>query len=102
MISELLNIDLAKELGLDNLPEDKKTALVEQMAEVVESRINIEVLSALSEEDKKELDGVLDSGGDMVAFLRGKIPNFDILVAETVANFKKEIVDLQNAATGGN
>ena len=44
------------------------------MTEVVESRINLEVLSALSEEEKKELDKVLDSDGDMVEFLRNKIP----------------------------
>jgi len=102
MISELLNINLVEELGLDKLPEEKKTALVNQMAEVVEGRINIEVLSVLSEDEKKELDSVLDSDGDLLAFLRSKIPNFDILVAETVANFKKEVKDLYLTTTGNN
>jgi hypothetical protein len=97
MIAELLNINLVEALGLDSLPADKKDALVNQMQEVVESRINLEVLSLLTEEQKKELDKVLDSDGDMVAFLRNKIPNFDLMVAETIANFKKEVLEMQQA-----
>ncbi len=94
MITELLNINLMQELGLDSLPPEKRKELVDQMMETVESRINLEVLSILTDDQKKEMDGVLDSGGDMIAFLKEKIPNFEMLVAETVANFKKEILDL--------
>lgn len=97
MIAELLNVNLVKELGLDSMPHEQKGALIDQMLQVLESRINLEVLSKLSEEDKKELDKILDSEGDMVAFLRSKIVNFDLMVAETVANFKKEMLDLQQA-----
>ena len=95
MIVELLNVDLVKELGLDSLPEERKAALIDQMTEVLESRISLEVLSILTEEEKKELDQVLDSGGDMIEFLRSKIPNFDLMVAETIANFKKEMLEMQ-------
>ena len=95
MIAELLNVDLVKELGLDSLPEERKAALIDQMTEVLESRISLEVLSILTEEEKKELDQVLDSGGDMIEFLRSKIPNFDLMVAETIANFKKEMLEMQ-------
>src|SRR3989344_71687 len=99
MIIELLNINLVKELGLDSLPQEKKAQLVSQMLEVVESRINLEVLSILTEAEKKELDKVLDSDGDMIQFLRNKIPNFDLMVAETIANFKKELLDMQQMTT---
>ncbi|OGI76031.1 hypothetical protein A3C67_01545 [Candidatus Nomurabacteria bacterium RIFCSPHIGHO2_02_FULL_42_19] len=95
MVTELLNVNLVKELGLDSMPQEKKAALIDQMSQVVESRINLEVLSILNEGDKKEMDKVLDSDGDLVAFLRNKIPNFDLMVAETIANFKKEILDMQ-------
>ncbi len=94
MITELLNLNLVKELELDTLPADKKQALISQMQDVLENRINIEIISNLSEEDKKELDSILDSGKDMVTFLRSKIANFDVMVAETVAEFKKEILDM--------
>lgn len=95
MIVELLNINLVKELGLDSLPEEKKNALVSQMADVVENRINLEVLSLLTEDQKKELDKVLDANGNIAVFLKSKIPNFEILVAETIANFKKEVLEMQ-------
>lgn len=98
MIAELLNIDLVKELGLGSLPPEKKELLVSQMSEVVEGRINLEVLSILTEEEKIELDEILDSNGDMILFLRSKIPNFDLMVAEIVANFKKEILEMQPPA----
>ncbi|OIO29483.1 hypothetical protein COX93_02300 [Candidatus Nomurabacteria bacterium CG_4_10_14_0_2_um_filter_30_12] len=95
MIAELLNINLVEELGLNSLPPEKKEALINQMSEVVENRINLEVLSILTEEEKKELDKVLNSDGDMVQFLKNKIPNFEFLVAEVIANFKKEILEMQ-------
>ncbi len=95
MITELLNINLLEALGLNSLPEEQREKLVEQMTEVVENRINTEVLSILTTEQKKELDKVLNSDADMIEFLRNKIPNFDLMVAETVANFKKEMLQLQ-------
>lgn len=94
MITELLNINLVKELGLDSLPIEKKEALMNQMMETVESRINLEVLSTLTEDQKKELDKVLDSNGDMLNFLKNTIPNFELMVAETIANFKKELMGM--------
>lgn len=95
MIAELLNINLEKELGLDSLPEGKKILLMNQMSDVVESRINLEVLSVLTEDQKKELDKVLESNGDLISFLKNKIPNFEMLVVETIANFKKEVLEMQ-------
>ena len=98
MIAELLNINLVEALGLDTIPGEKKDALLTQMQEVVENRINLEVLSILTEEQKGELNKILDSDGDLLKFLRESIPNFDIMVAETVANFKKEMLDMQQMA----
>ncbi len=94
MITDLLNLDLAKELGLDSLSPEKKKDLIDQMSDILESRINIEVLSILTEDDKREMDKLLASNGDLPNFLRSKIPNFDIMVAETVANFKREILEI--------
>ena len=99
MITGLLNINLVKELGLDSLPAAQKELLIKQMLEVVESRINLKVLSLLTDEQKKELDKILNSESDMIKFLRDKISNFDVLVAETIANFKKEVLDMQQLAT---
>lgn len=95
MITELLKINLVEEMELNSLPPEQKDELVNQMIETVESRINLEVLSTLEDEDKKEMDSILESNGDLIEFLRKKIPDFDNLVAEIVTNFKKEVLDLQ-------
>jgi len=95
MITELLNINLVEALGLSSLPAEQREKLIVQMSEVIENRINTEVLSILTEDEKKELDKVLDSDSDMIEFLKSKIPNFEIMVVETVANFKKEMLELQ-------
>jgi len=94
---ELTDIDLMKELGLDSLPIEKQQQLASQMLEVVEKRIFREALYILTDREKKELDKVLDADdGDTIEFLRRKIPNFDILVAEIVADFKNEILNMRN------
>jgi len=95
MISELLNVDLVKELGLESLPKEKREALTNQMANALESRVSIAVLSRISDEEKKELNSLLDADKDVTAFLKEKVPNFDVLVAETVAGFKQEMLELQ-------
>ena len=95
MISDLLNLDLVKELGLENLPKEKREALTNQMASALESRVSIAVLSRISDKEKEELNSLLDDDKDVTAFLREKVPNFDLLVAETVAGFKQEMLELQ-------
>jgi len=102
MIAEFLNIDLVKELGLDAVPEAERTELIAQMNEVLDGRISLEALSLLSEEDKIALDQLIDANGDVPAFLRSKIANFDFIVAEITANFKKEILELHSVAVGNN
>lgn len=102
MIAEFLNIDLVKELGLESTPEPQKTELINQMTDVVDGRISLELLSLLSEEDKAELDRLIDANGDVLAFFRNKVQNFDFIVAEILAGFKKEVLELHRAVAGNN
>lgn len=96
MITEILNIDLVKELGLDGVEPEQKNDLLNKFQEVLDSRISQQILLRLSGEEKIELDKILDSNEDLSNFLRSKIANFDILVAEMVAGLKKEIIDLNS------
>jgi len=99
MQSEFLNVDLIKELGLDKEPKEKREALISQMTEVVENRLNRRVLALLSESEKKELDTLLDEDGDLLAFLQRKIPDLDLITSEIISDFKREMLELQNTAT---
>lgn len=97
MITDYLNIDLSKELGLDTLPENQRVELEAKMAEVLEDRIMTSVFMSLSDDDKMELEEKLGTDNEVMGFLKEKIPNLEILMAEEVANFKKDALALNEA-----
>lgn len=95
MIAEFLQIDLISELGLDKLPEEARKSLEVQMMETLENRLASEIFPLLSEEDVDKLEALDDA--KVEGFLREKIPSIALIVAEVVAGFKKEMLEL-NAA----
>ncbi|MEK7584647.1 MAG: DUF5663 domain-containing protein [Patescibacteria group bacterium] len=97
MIAELLNVDLVAALGLEKLPQDQKDQLLAQMTQVVDERLQSRILALLSEEDTKALDVVLAGGSSLESFLRERIPNFDMVVAEVIAEFKQEMLDMKGS-----
>jgi hypothetical protein len=95
MLVDYFNIDLTEELGLDNLPNEKKQKLTKQMTDTVSARISNAFTSRLTDSQREELDQILEEDGDVVAFVKDKVPNAEMIVAEIIANFKKEAVELQ-------
>lgn len=95
MLADYFNLDLTEELDLDSLPDEKKQKLVEQMTETVTSRLNQAFLNRLDDKQKQELDEVLDRDGDVLGFLQEHIPNAEMIAAEVISNFKKEVVELE-------
>ena len=97
MITDFLQVDLISELGLDKLPEDQKTSLLNQMMETLENRLMSEIFPLLSEEDVDKLESMGDQADDISAFLKERIPTIELIATEVVAQFKKEMLEL-NAA----
>lgn len=97
MITDYLNIDLSKELGLDTLPENQRKELEEKMAAVLEGRIMNAIFMSLADEDRAKLEEKLDTTEDVMGLLKEKIPNLEVLMAEEVANFKKDALALNQA-----
>ena len=96
MIADSINIDLIKELGLDQLPEEKQKEYAEKLTEVYEIRLNSALLDRLPEDKKVELDTLLDTEEDITPFLKENIPNVEMIASEILADLKVEILDLQN------
>lgn len=94
MLIDYLNVDLNQALSLDKLPPEKKQALLQKMSTVLQNRISIQAIELLSEADQAELERIIDSGGDMITFLKSKIPNFEFLIGEITANFKQEMIEM--------
>lgn len=97
MITDIVQVDLVSVLGLDKLPEPQKTELLNQMVETLDNRMASEIFPLLSEQDMQELEKITDANGDAKTFLKERIPNLELLTTEIVAQFKKEMLEL-NAA----
>ena len=93
------DFDLLKEFGLEDLPDDKKNALQEKILGLIEARFNRVLLAMLTEDEKVELDKLLE-GDDlekMNQFIQSKVPNFAEIHREIVDDLKTEMVDMKKA-----
>ena len=103
--SSVLQKTLLDELGLDNLPQEKKDELLIQMAEVVLKRIYLNTFDSLPDADREEFGKMLDeeAGPEKIeAFLREKFEDYDDFVKKIVEAFKEEMketmADLEQTA----
>lgn len=96
--------NLMQELGLAELPEDKKISLLSAMTESVLKRITVEVLSRLSDEDQSKLLSLENTAPDLQEiekFLKAKIPDYDQIQNKVLQEFKEEMkstMDILQAA----
>lgn len=86
--------DIFKELGIENLPEDQKEALRQQMLDLIETRFNRAILMSMSEEDKLEFDKVLQSGQGVDEFVQTKVPNYTEIHRQIIEDLKQEMLNL--------
>jgi hypothetical protein len=91
----ILRSYIIEELGLQNLPEDKKEEIFAKMGDVLFKRILLETLEILSEEDQKKFGEMVDtkkSGEEVEEFLMSKIENYEEFVKKVTDDFKKELI----------
>lgn len=87
---------LVTELGLDNLPEDKKNDLLVSMTDALQTRISSRVMIMLTEKQKNELEEIMKTGSEQKAndYLVQNIPNFADIIADEYEIFRKESLEL--------
>lgn len=92
----LLEANIIEILGLQHLPEARKTELLTRMTEVIQDRISERILDGLSADDQAAFDQLLERGSsedDINAFLKTKIPEFQDIAAEEIVRFKSQMVN---------
>ena len=100
MIAHYLNLNLLQELGLNDLPAERKQQLAEKMTRVVEGRLTLQIKDALSEEDWQKFLQLSEMNDEVaLVYLQQNIANFDLMVQETVAQYKSETLTLFNRVT---
>ena len=85
---------LIDELGLADLPQDKKDELLVKMTEVVLKRIFVETMEKLSEKDQEEYSQMIEKEAapeELEKFLTEKIAGYDEMVKKVVEEFKEEM-----------
>lgn len=94
-MSDQIQKTIIEELGLSDLPEDKKNQLLVKMTEVVLKRIFVETMEKLSEADQKEYEKLIDENAEeekLEGFLKEKITGYEEMVKKIVADFKEEMI----------
>lgn len=89
-----MQIDLVKELGLEDLPIDKQEELIIKMTEVVLKRMFISTMDKLSPIDQDLFGGMLENqaGPDEIEnFLKENIHNYDEMLQNIISELKVEM-----------
>jgi len=97
---EAAQIDLIKELGIDQLDQVKKEELLQQIGEVLQQRIVLRIMEELPEEKIDEFNEILKKAQEnpdaLDQFLIANIPGVDDLVLEEIGDYKQGAKDFMN------
>lgn len=94
--TSILQSNIIDVLGLQNLPEPRKQELLAQMAQVIQDRILDRMIEAMSADQRKDFDALLDTDPEpekVDAFLKTAVPVYDQIANEEVAKFKMEMTN---------
>ncbi len=86
---------LIKDLGIDNLSQDKQNELIIKMTEVLLKRIFLETMEKLGEQGREEYEKL--TVGEIMpeqveAFFKEKIQGYDEMVENVIEEFKIEML----------
>ncbi|MFA6252793.1 MAG: hypothetical protein WCV69_00780 [Patescibacteria group bacterium] len=92
-------LDFFKEFGLEDLPEEKKQEIQEQIMELVTTRFNRVVLTRLSEGDKQALDKLLGDNDPEKAdqFIATKVSDYKEIYQSIIDDLKVEMGKVKTA-----
>ena len=90
----ILQQTIIEELGLGDLPEERKAQILVDLLELVLKRLYMETMDKLTKEEQQELMNMLEEKADqekVESFLRSKITDYDEFVKKVVSELKDEL-----------
>ncbi len=90
---------LAKALGVDGLPEDKKEAMIESAGAIVYQAVLTKAMEELPEEALDEFEKIINAEPTpelVFAFFRSNIMNFDSMIEEEAKAFIEDGQNIMN------
>lgn len=87
-------IDIMKELGIDQAPLEIQEKIAERMTDIVFKRSILKALEGLSEEEAKNINTGLASGKieETIKILDKKVSNFDKILSEQIVLLQEEML----------
>lgn len=93
---QVLEANIITALNLQGLPDDRKLALIQKVATLVQKAVQLRILKLLSVEDLQAFQQIIaDAGEDSQAavdFVKGKIPNLAALFEEELIAAKRNLI----------
>lgn len=86
-----LDDNIIAKLGLQDMPEEQRLALLDQMAELVQKRAILRVMDSLPEEAIEEANRLADQPEQLLEFLGTKVDIGQLILEET-ERLKGELV----------
>ncbi|PID31179.1 hypothetical protein CSA80_03975 [Candidatus Saccharibacteria bacterium] len=91
-----LDNNLLAELGLGDLPEDQKKAMLQHIYETLERNVGIQLANQMSDKQLEEFERFIEAGGDQdqaqaLRWLETNLPNYKQVVNEVFEALKTEI-----------
>ena len=87
-------VDIMKELGIDQASLDVQEKIAERMANIVLKKSILKALEGLSDEDAKKINTGLTSGDieETIKALDEKVPNFDKILSEQIVLLQEDLL----------
>lgn len=87
-----LNENIIARLGLQDLPEEKRLSLLEDLGVLVQKRVTIRLMEALPDEDVQEADRLSGDPEALLAFLSSKVADVGTIIEEETEKVKEEML----------
>jgi hypothetical protein len=96
MDKKLLNENMIKILGIENLPEEQKADLIAKANELVQTRVLTRVFESLPKDKQEGLSSLIESGDEIsiTNFINHNCPDFQKWMTEEVLKIKEDLSQL--------
>lgn len=96
-VKKYLNTNLFEGLGLDNVTPEERLRFIDSFGTVVQSRLVLRLMKELSDDQQAELEKLMQQHPNedtaVSGFLQSEVPDFQKMVEEEIATYKKQLLD---------
>lgn len=87
-----LKQNIIAQLGLQDLPEEKRFELLDNMTTLIEKRIMLRLMEELSDEDIEKVEALADKEEELAAFMADKVPNLALVIEQETQKVKSDMM----------